>query len=1406
LAVLPEEAPPKLDVSSFCYIWKAMEEEFDVFVSYAHQDSLAVQAIVQSLAAVGLRVWRDETELGNFQSITHSLTEGLARCKTLLAYYSRTYPQRRACQWELTSAFISAQREGDVSQRIMIVNPEPEGRHIHPVELRDAKYLRPNSAELPSAVREHVAAVGGSFGDISPIVLPRWFGMAGVGSTRFVGRFGELWQIHSELHASESLPITGRLGPPVVAVSGLGGVGKSLLVEEYALQFGAAFPGGIFWIYGFGTDETEERSQTERDAEREGQIRQFALQLGLAIHDRTPTEIEGILSRELRRINLPCLWIVDDLPTGLGAQAVRRWLGPDSVCKTLITTRSRDYTATARTIHLGALPVDDAYDLLTVRRAPRGEEEEQAARSLVEDLGGHPLAVDVCGAALAVAAGVKSFAQFRNDLAREESDILELAAELSDTLPTGHAASIARTLLYSIENAGAEAQDVLRLASCLATAPIPMRLVGVVMQLVDQLSPQAAEVRLLKALRGLESFCLADIPEGNEAVRSIHTLISRTMRFYDQAVERSAHLREAALALLFELLQPRMQRPDADDLTLEIEHARTIALQGTSLAEGRLSGKIADRDTAHGAYRIAEVFRGRQAFIYWAHLGVRHPESLFALTDLASIRREAGDLNRAYRLGRRVFVICRKAIGPEDPKTINAANVHGGTARALGRLMEARELHEMAFVTSERTLGRDNQVTLQAARQLAWTLWAQGDLPAARRYDEENLEILSRSNGPDAPSTLDAMNSLGATLVSQGEYVRAGALLREAAKGRERILGKEHPDTLTSLGNFGQALLHQRDFIQARSVLQKVVDISIRVLGADHPSAIHAKANLAMALTHLGETEAAVTIGRDVLKLQQQKLGLEHPATLSALNNLAAGLSKSGGLEEALLLHRQERAIAERTLGVDSPHTLASRTNLAVTLANVGELGEALEVQLRVVDDSINILGLQHPQTAGSIKSLAEMFVRISDEDEEQQSGEASLELCRDRLGDNHPVTAQLLLRRAQMIRDSGDLRRSLPLLEKGLALAKRVLGPEHSLTLSGTRDLAMNLMMLGEYPRARQLQESVLAINRERFGEGSVETVDAMSDLSLILYFSGDLANARQLQAKAFDVIRATLGPQHIDATVVAARLAGVMRHQGNFEEARVLLEEVLRQLQADRGDENRLTLVAMSELAETLRHLGCLDEAQALQERALSIQQRVLPQDHPDTLVTMNNLGETLGQKGDVERARRLQEELVELQKRTLGEEHPNTLVAIGNLAGKYRLEGNLSAAKKLLTEVLACHERLFGIYHPHTTVTAYNLFQIHHLQEDRGGAQSIITRDLSWLLTADEANLDMEQRPIREILKTLTVPIRRFPGQERSANAGESRGRSNWRVGSNPRNKPCPCGSGKKYKLCHGRHAQQ
>ena len=262
---------------------------YDVFLSHAWADGERPQQLADALTKAGLRVWFDAAEINDFASITRAVTEGLAKSKALLAYYSKTYPLRRACQWELTAAFLAAQTEGDPRRRVLVINPEKDADHIDPIELRDEKFrdAPKNDGEMQQrveAIVKHVATVSGPLADIHPLSAPNWYGMTPVGSTRFVGRLKEMWEVHSLLHAGDVAQITGAAAATggIGQVQGLGGVGKSLLAEEYALHFGAAYPGGVFWVRAYGNDDPRPRwGRSKAETLRADQMRQMAECLGI---------------------------------------------------------------------------------------------------------------------------------------------------------------------------------------------------------------------------------------------------------------------------------------------------------------------------------------------------------------------------------------------------------------------------------------------------------------------------------------------------------------------------------------------------------------------------------------------------------------------------------------------------------------------------------------------------------------------------------------------------------------------------------------------------------------------------------------------------------------------------------------------------------------------------------------------------------------------------------------------------------------------------------------------------------------------------------------------------------------------------------------------------------------------
>ncbi|MCH8028683.1 MAG: toll/interleukin-1 receptor domain-containing protein [Candidatus Dadabacteria bacterium] len=750
------------------------ETTYDVFFSYVHAEKDEAHSIVKSLRAKGLSVWLDENRIGNYEGIMENITEGLSNSKALVAYYSTQYPKSRYCQWELTSAFLAGQRQGDPISRIMVINPNKDNYdHIMPVELQGALFKHapekndPDAmVELVESIERRISGINTPLGRIITFDKPPWKGRTGIFYSDFVGRLKEMWDVHSKLNSFRATLVTGGKAQ----MRGIGGGGKSLLVEEYAMRYGAGYPGGIYWISATGADP----KNPERELERK--LRDLALEIGINIEkDDGLLQIRGNLGRHIENMESPSLWIVDDVPVGMDNEKLRLWFAPHGNAHTLLTTRSTEYTV-AKPVDLGMLEKNDAYQLITNRKKPTNDDEENAAWKIIEMLGYHALAVDVTASALQY----QGFSDFLKALKNPAEDELELTAELSEQLPNGHEPSIASTLLRSIKKLEDEGTDFLRLASILSVALIPTKLVEGVFAILDELIESEARKKVLLSLKQVNSHSLATTVEGE--AWEVHTLVSRTMRFHDKGDEaeaRRSELLDAVIRVLSYILSKAI-----GDIRLHKQITHEVILAGdlvkhvNTLEKAHLAGWVGRYDYERGDYKSAREFEEK------------------------------------------VLETRKRVLGEEHPDTLASMNNLAGTLGAQGDLKRARELQEKVLETRKRVLGEEHPDTLTSMNNLAGTLGAQGDLNGARELQEKVLEIAKRVLGEEHPDTLTSMNNLAGTLRAQGDLKGARELQEKVLETHKRVLGERHTDTTISAWNL--FLLHSelKDMDSAKRVLQ----------------------------------------------------------------------------------------------------------------------------------------------------------------------------------------------------------------------------------------------------------------------------------------------------------------------------------------------------------------------------------------------------------------------------------------------------------------------------------------------------------------------------------------------------------------------------------------------------------
>ena len=267
--------------------------QYDVFISYPHKDQLAVLALVKVLEQAGLSVWIDSESVENFDRIHDRVAQGIAVSKVFLAWYSTYYANSRPCQWELAAAWLAEDGE-----RVLTINPETDAERIRPKALLQRLYSNAQDLQsLAQQVKAQAARFEKPMGEGVSLGQPVHFGRELSGLNTFVGRMSQLWDTHDALTKSGAAMLTGEMRS-VAQLRGFGGMGKSVLAEEYALRFGTAYPGGIFWINAYGSDDAYNLAAV-REVERLRQIKKFAASLNLPVADKQPEEIQTALARLL---------------------------------------------------------------------------------------------------------------------------------------------------------------------------------------------------------------------------------------------------------------------------------------------------------------------------------------------------------------------------------------------------------------------------------------------------------------------------------------------------------------------------------------------------------------------------------------------------------------------------------------------------------------------------------------------------------------------------------------------------------------------------------------------------------------------------------------------------------------------------------------------------------------------------------------------------------------------------------------------------------------------------------------------------------------------------------------------------------------------------------------------------
>lgn len=900
---------------------------YDVFISYRHTTKDTARKLEEELKSRGLEVFRDESEIATFESILARVAEGLANSKVCAVVASEDYGESRKCMWELTASYLAAKRDPIGFRRLCLLKPptvDPKKLTFLPPELKDGSYAYSPEAAA-QGLAERLDQIEGVFGMVAGMGFTQPYGITITSSSRFTGRASVFWDIHGKMNLGDFPMAGGGAGPRIAQLTGMGGTGKTLAAQEYALRFNAAYPGGVFWLQAQGSYNPDQGDIGGFKERRLEEFKKAGKQLGLVFDEKIEFGVlRSLIGEKLRTNGKIALWVVDDMPSDLAAQGheaeARLWISPDSNARTLMTSRSQEYEDFGGHIPLEQLDEGEALELLKFNGVELTDLD--AARVLINRLGGHALAVDVAGAELK---------KFGDPIRTYLGKIDRNAALINDTplikkaLPGGHSANIVATIVSSLQRLSDAELDFLRLAAHLSPAPIKIELMAFVSVIADSLEPDKADS--LARIRILACDCLS-LCRGSGYSRTVHALVGDVMRYKGYTDdERGRKIREAAITALWNIIDHEKNYDYFKYIADEVEHARHITNNivdpGSSF---NLLAKLALFDFYRGNLSRALAEQIIVLDLSSKFQGNENIETLNSKNNLAGVYLKLGKPEKAVELFSEVLETRKRLFSSDEQEIVTTK---GNLALALvqiGDLVVAKRLQLEALEFYQSSLSPDDDRISTAKNNLASTLKAMGDFKTALNLQTEALEASQRTKGPEDHSTLTYMHNLASTLKGLERHHEALQLYAISWEGRHKALGPEHQETLTSANDYAWQLVILGRTDEAKVIYENTLVAYKNTLPPGHPDTLRTMSNYANTLLIMGMTKDAIGVQEEVLE-NSKHLGHKNPITTiytwvlytiyerAGKNKLAKRLlnqNLSWLIEDGVVLHdMNQRQIAE---------------------------------------------------------------------------------------------------------------------------------------------------------------------------------------------------------------------------------------------------------------------------------------------------------------------------------------------------------------------------------------------------------------------------------------------------------------------------------------------------------------
>ena len=685
----------------------------------------------------------------------------------------------------------------------------------------------------------------------------------------FVGRKTELLQIASALGQASK-----NARPPVVAITGMGGLGKTQTAVEFCYRYGRYFPGGVFWL-NFGEAETVAEEVAATGSERG--LGLFREAEKLALMDQV-----GRVQRAWQE-PLPRLLVFDNCED---ITLLERWLPVTGGCRVLLTCLHDEWPPglEVKTVPLSVLdPLKSS--LLLQRLASHVNDSE--AGDIAQAVGHLPLALHLAGSFLhryQQILPVTYLTQLRSEGLLQHPSLQGHGISHS---PTGHELSIARTFalnwerLNPADDANAVGRQLLVYAACLAPSePIPTR------WLKSMVSDDSGDLmKTLLAEDGLSRLvALGFLKRAMDDTVVLHPLLAMFTKDTSGAEETKIAQTTVATTMAQTISDHRLKEGHLSSLPISTNHLRYVSEVALNLRIPRavsVTALLGQHLESIGSPVEAEQILSR-AYQIAEQVGDITGQAQ-ALSALSSVQEALGYDENSLHSAQEAVALFKKA-GISDPTGLTEALYYQGWAHY--RLGQAEAALRVA--DEGRSLSQAAHLRRAYARFLGLmgvvNYYMLGCYDIAQQQLEESLAVYRELGYRQGESA--TLNNMGENARLQGDFASAAQYYERALVIAREIENRNMANIL--LTNLCSARVRLGQFDTASSELEEL----IATIRHDWYGLSDAYRALAEAYLGQGKTSQALTMVQQALTLAYKSNVFEHGRAWRVLGLVAAQLGK----------------------------------------------------------------------------------------------------------------------------------------------------------------------------------------------------------------------------------------------------------------------------------------------------------------------------------------------------------------------------------------------------------------------------------------------------------------------------------------------------------------------------------